>query len=499
MAWDPTRPSVLYVTAAADNKDASNHTTTTNACLLHRILAHAGTGCNDHELTALLMLLSAHDEFQNRRHDEKATNNSTMADVLGLFRAYREAVTACLSEWSERLRTTVDDTDDASPEVSSDQDIINIELLRVNYAVLQISHVFLPLLPSRVVDGRWEKVGVFYQEEDPYAIPGRATADAVRYVRYNHISEVQDEDSAVTQMLDVPQPDMYNERLYWETVTKHVLRGCLEQAWTCLAKHSLYVAAISVTENADATTTVDPQYAAQMLEIKHGFEKVRDIMLLAPLPAGRSDVRDNDLHGIVEDDDDDYYVADDDCFLTSTDYRLWEPQDAGAAGDMPLDFQAGAAKRKHQQWQQYVEDFQRSRPGFLNRIPELKAVLAILTGDLTNAPLPTWADQLLAVLLYKSPDMTPLQLSRRAKRIVNGECSTAHTVPLVNAFLDIMEGNAGQAVSLMFHYGGASGAALPTTLVRSILLRKFALLCYEVMITMVYVSIFQFCAVSPAL
>ena len=86
-------------------------------------------------------------------------------------------------------------------------------------------------------------------------------------------------------------------------------------------------------------------------------------------------------------------------------------------------------------------------------------------GDLSKASFATWAEKLLAELLYKRPDMKPCNMSRRARRIVQDFDETL-IPPQVDALINIMEGNAGEAIELLFDYGAGSGAALPAALVR---------------------------------
>ena len=477
IAWDPSRPYALLVPTATSSKhdERTGDTDVAPTSLsLDTLFSHAGTGCNEHELTALLQLLAAHEEFHLLKHNNDNTSKETPMDSFkSLFRTYRGALLDCLSDWNDAM-SAAESKDEAINSTTNEYTdaLEHLELLRMNYSVLHLSSVFLPLLPSQY------RSSLELSFQDPYAIPGLATADTVRYLRYNHTLYMDDEDARFTPMLSAVQPEHFDsndddddqdDELFWQLVTKLVLRGCLEQAWTVLSKHSSYVAATTFNnqKHSDAQQNVDPQYAASMKEMERGFLELRELLLRAPIPAGRTDVRDNDLD--VQDELEELgepasYLLDD-LHVTSTDYKFWETASSGTA-DLPLDFQGDMAKRQHKQWQDYIQDMQRSGFRLSRKIPQMERILDILSGDLSNVSFATWAEQLLAELLYKRPDMKPCSLSRRARRIVQDFDETANP-HLVDALLKIMEGNAGEAIQLLFGFGAGSGAALPAAMVRS--------------------------------
>jgi hypothetical protein len=462
VAWDPRRPAVLLIPTASSKEGQQ-------ACM-HTFSAHTGSGCNEYELSALLKVVKAYEE------------TTAASDLQRLFGSYRAAVSECIDEWSEALQQQED---------AREEELMNLDLLQMDYAVLHLSHVFLPLLPSKQQrdntnnsEEHWDP-----RYRDPFGIPGLATAATVRYLRHNHTLAMME--TTIEELLHAAQPECYPN--YWHTVTVLVLRGCLEDAWRLLANHSLYVAATSLLRHIDNDNDdhsnhhhhhADPQYVETMREIAQGFVLLRQILLLAPLPGGRSDRNDNALGVHYDDDDDDLVEELQDLPVTPLDYKFWEPSNHNTASssssvsrDLPLDFQADAAQRKHQLWQEFIKDNALLDSSLSRHVPEIRSILTILSGDLRECSVNylnnNWAEALLAELLYRQPAILPRNLGARAARIVsaqenNDNSSNNNSNPLVHALLQIMQGNAGHAIELLFLTGGGTGAPLPATLVRSV-------------------------------
>ena len=579
IGWDPTRAFALYVptpvveettTTTTDRQQQQQqqqqHQRTIRIAV-NTLYSHSGTGCNEHELTALLQLLKAHDDYQQQLllqqqlyhqhahrntdpyHDSSSSNNSSTW-LLDLFRNYRAALTDCLSDWTAALgeqqqqqQQQQASTTAAAATEDWEQSSHNLELLRINYSVLHLSNIFLPLLPSLFhslplsssssslwfssfggTDAGAGAGAASSSTTDAYMIPGLATAETVRYLRYNHISDdLIGPDIAV--LLQAAQPETLlsvnnnsnnnggngeGRNAYWRVITKLVLRGCLELAYQLLSHHSLLVAAkqaFLAEQQQDETSAhrravVSPDYAELLQDIHFGFHGVlKTIFLCAPLPGGRTDTHDNNVHDDNDDEEDnnDYELDDNDYSIiprqmqsvryilqdldvSRTDYKFWETTATTSSRhhqDVPLDFQPDAAKRKHRQWQDYIKDllllqFQQGGgdgggplASLLQHIPELQPILVILSGDLRDVTFDSWAEKLLAELLYRQPDISPANLSVRANKIAQELCQESSEKLVVEPLLHIMEGNAAKAIDLLFSFGAGSGAALPATLVRT--------------------------------
>jgi hypothetical protein len=61
--------------------------------------------------------------------------------------------------------------------------------------------------------------------------------------------------------------------------------------------------------------------------------------------------------------------------------------------------------------------------------------------------------------MYKTPDLRPINCSRRARKIMKDFGAVQDHV------ISIMQREAGKAIEQIYMYGGGSGAALPSTLV----------------------------------
>ncbi|GAX10629.1 hypothetical protein FisN_14Lh136 [Fistulifera solaris] len=367
IAWDPTRPSALQILQKGQ---------------VHTLQAGTGTGCYSHELTALIQLIPT-------------TTKRTLPETL---QHYRAVLSQCI--------------DDAA------EDTLDLDLLKLNLAVLHLSEIVLGGSIS--------------------------TAETVRYLRHHHLPSLPNLMPEYDNMLQAAQPEQWEG--YWSLLLKFVMHGCLEEAWRLLSKHSLYVAATN-------TTVQDREYARTMREIEQSFLVVRDLLLLAPIPGGRTHFYDPDAEKIDEVE----AVVVEDLEVYSHDYQFWETTNPTNHGvDVPLTFHAEAALRKHKRWQNYV---QQVRSSLVRHIPELAPLLAILSGDIREAPCDSWQEALLVELLYRQPHLQ--HVSRRARALAQ---SFVNTKEVDQALLQVMEGNAGEALHLLYVYGAGTGAALPAVL-----------------------------------
>jgi len=221
-------------------------------------------------------------------------------------------------------------------------------------------------------------------------------------------------------------------------------------AGNVLTAHSLYTKANGFDMD------VDPDFAAKAHEIRLGFLQLKELLLLAPLPGGRTDEFDeenntNEIEDIFE-----TYTMDG-IDIAATDYKFWESD--SAYGDFPMSFSPESAMRKHRRWQEHVESV-RVSSSLAHQIPEIDGLLAVLMGDFGYATFSSWPEQLCAELLYKTPDLRPINCSKRARKIMKDFGDVR------DAVISIMEREAGKAIEQIYLYGGGSGAALPSTLVR---------------------------------
>ncbi len=103
------------------------------------------------------------------------------------------------------------------------------------------------------------------------------------------------------------------------------------------------------------------------------------------------------------------------------------------------------------------------------RFPPLEDMMQIIVGNVSSAvakdPTMTWSERLLMELLYVRPDIMPEDIAIRAQVAMKAAGSDRGAFEEI--VLGIMSGSAGQVVEVMFSLlGGASGAALPATVVR---------------------------------
>uniref|UniRef100_A0A7S2XQJ6 Nuclear pore complex protein Nup85 n=1 Tax=Attheya septentrionalis TaxID=420275 RepID=A0A7S2XQJ6_9STRA len=444
VAWDPSSPSTLFLPP----KGASTFPT---------FLADDGVGCNAEETTALLRLLDARQEI---------VRESTYP-IRKLSKRYRLALRDCLSEWEDRLQ---------QPEInakksSCEQEETSLEQLKLTYAVTQLVEVYvLPVSTGSLYTMR---------EEDVRQQPGAATADTVRYLRLHHMTGPYAVDGApedeITAMLNAPQPEYFRAPsysdddadgfLFWDLVKRLVLRGCLEEAWAVLGRHS------AVRNCADPSSSED-----DFLDDSAAFAMLRALLLSAPLPGGRNDNEDSCLAFEDEDFEKDEHDLDEVLLegVAPSTYQLWDIATShDSKDDYPAVFQPSAASAVYKTWQRAVSEAVRGPmlAGVLRRIPLLKScVFTILLGHFQDFVFDSWPEALCAELLYVRPLIRMGDVSVRAARTMSDfghppQPSSEGDSTFEEIVLNVMRGNAGSAVMALHKFGGGSGAALPATMV----------------------------------
>lgn len=407
--WAPQTPSLLTINEVGRKNGGA-------APLLTQYPLYADTGvsCNAHEFTALLKIIAAHEDFF-------AGNSSDLLDesqsIKVLSKKYRDAIRDCRNDWDE--------------ELGHDQLDVNLELLTFVYCIMHLSDIYL-LSPPENLDK-----------------PGSVTADTVRFLRLHYGLGAKPEDLAI--MRESEYPEQYDG--YWRYVRSLIYCGCLEEAWNMLSVHSLFRMASAFDPDAD------PGFAAKAHEIRYGFLQLKELLFFAPLPGGRTDVFDEEENTIEIDESIAETTTMEGIDLAPTDYKFWESENA--YGDYPISFSPETARRKHRRWREHVESV-RASSTLAHQIPEIDSILAVLTGNFANAPtFASWAEQFCAELLYKTPDLRPINCSNRARKIMKDFGRVD------DAIVSIMQQEAGKAIEQIYQFGGGSGAALPSTLVRT--------------------------------
>lgn len=469
MFWDPQNPAALLLPRVENDQ-----------FVMERFFADPGIGCNEHELSALIKIVTAHEEYMNIKQN-LSYDSSIQPEILlqghlrDLSTKYRSAVRDCLSDWEMGIEeqlikssAQMNDIDDTKKNLDNDYE--NIQLLQIVYSIMHISDIFLPLLPSA---NSWD-----YQV-DPYQRPGIATAATVRYLRYHHLDIPEEmlndsEPDEITEMMNSAHPEQFKKgSVYWEYVRQLVLRGALEKAWNVLSKHSIFVIASSICKDSEGYGR-NPTEFAEMTEIYQGFSKLKEIMLRAPLPGGRNENYDDALvsEDCSEDVIEEAFLFMDGLDIVPSDYKFWETaystvSNGATTIEHSTVFNEKLAIQKHRQWSEYVKDI---RPYFAlsKRLRAVDSILAILSGDFSGVNFDTWAQQVCAELLYRHPDSRPAQISKRTRRIVDQFLRDNENSAHINTVVNIMEGDAGNAIELIYASGGAAGAALPATLVGSV-------------------------------
>lgn len=222
-------------------------------------------------------------------------------------------------------------------------------------------------------------------------------------------------------------------------------------------------------------SVLDDYQAVTLDDEREGFQALKDILLSAPLPGGRSSQE--DLVFCAEDDDNedgkggqqanrDTSVVEEEYIegIPISAYRLWETNDTDrGSGDFPVNFDPHAAYQVYQLWKESVNGIpalQRLR----RRLPELNRVLCLLSGDFRYTEFDSWQEELCAELLYKIPNIRLVDMSTRTALVMKKFSDPPKEFDPV--ILNIMKGNAGRVIQIMYDFlAGGSMAALPAVMV----------------------------------
>jgi len=414
MAWDPKSPAALQIpTLDPETKELRVDT----------FLADDGVGCNSYERSALMKLITAQGAYHKTCDD----------NVKALSRTYQQALNECLEGW---------ESDEAVYDETS------IEALKIVYAVTQLSDVYL-LMPSS--DDTLDS-------EVPWSLPGAVTADTVRYLRFHHMSDpFEVVGDGLDDMLESPQPEQYGAP-YWKLVRTLVLRGCLDDAWNVISRHSLFRRCFMETE------VLDEYYALKIAQDKRGFRVLQSLLLSAPLPGGRSEWNDSGLtlDDNAQEQDDNTRLLDG---VPRDAYKLWDSKWYSSGEGGPLAFNPHAANSTIKVWRRAVID-NGTLYGLIHSIPQLQTnVIDILSGKFDVVVFDSWSEALCAELLYQRPNLCPKDMHVRTESIMK-KLGAPVTTGSDEVVLSVMKGDAGRALEVLYTLGGSSGAALPATMVR---------------------------------
>lgn len=456
-AWDPNLPARLLVFKAKP-PPANDERGSVGGPQLDYIWSHTGaSSCSKHEISALVKILQAHDHFHERLDREIVSSQPSKV----FSRKCREAVRDCLLEWEEQRGESVYGRDIFEKDSeSTNQNDENMELLKVMFGAMHLSDVIMPLLPTNA----WTED----YRQDPFGLPGAATADFIRYLRYHHVTGAESIDPAVPEMLESSQPDEYGDgSLYWRYLESLVGRGCLKGAWSLLERHSLFQSSIKMASNQTAADRfpTSPGFVDAMKHVREDFLIIKEVLCRAPIPGGRDDIYDDAIDLPKTEDDEMEYFDLPSLDVAPADYKIWEIDTYGdETGDFPLIYIPDKAIRRFKAWKDFVRQHVRYKLKVLRRLPGLNRILAILCGDFTDVTFDGWSEKICADILYRKPDCKPRDLSEITRRAMID--FGADQEPLSGAIVDIMAGNAGTAIKTLYDMGGSSGAALPATLVR---------------------------------
>ena len=315
--------------------------------------------------------------------------------------------------------------------------------------------------------------------------PYFSIADTVRYLRQHFVPDPledfelnvnDDQPHPLDEMLESPQPEYYGGgSIYWTLIERLIKRGMLKDAWAVLSKHS---ACRSCTRDTTNMKHLGPEYEEEIEQARKGFSHLYALLHSAPIPGGHTADFDmtygnkNKNSNIIEDDLEGSILLDG---VPSSSYKYWDHEES-----------CPAAYSHWMTWNTAVHSacVNGIDGGLHRRIPQLiPSVISILSGQKQRQPLQNsnsqiWADALLEEILYARPNMNLSDVCIRANTAMrnyrknNGDNQGSS---YENIVISIMRGDAGRAIEATHILGGGSGAALPSTMVRSTISCRFVI------------------------
>jgi Nup85 Nucleoporin. len=472
-AFDPKSPATLIFAALpSPGSDSKNDSQTVP---LNAFVSDSGIGCNAEETSALMRLIDARDDYLESH--AKGDVDKPVIHPKALCKTYRRYLVECLQQWEIRLDDVDMKQDEDVPPEKTDKE--NIELLKLTHTFVYLCETFL----LTAGDDRYADMSVrpeFFMV-GLNSTSGVVTADTVRYLRYNHMIDTNThvkmklgEEMDLEKFMNIDQPEYYDPLSsashdeggltpYWYLIRKLVLRGCLNEAWAVLSRHS----ACKKADKAVAENLENGGYMDTIVkEDYNAFALIRDLLLSAPLPGGREDIYDDGLEY-----EDETMEQDQEEFIAGIPLNAYKQWDANARG---REFNIHAVMNMFKLWKSNVREAIMSHTplrSLMRRIPMIQSCIwdTIFNTLKCFREEDVWAERLNAELIYVQPDIHKEDIYVRAKDYLQ-QCAQIDsdknraTSHMETILLQIMQGNAGVVIQALSSYGGGSSAALPSAM-----------------------------------
>lgn len=522
IAFDPKSPASIAIPRYEDDDGGGGNENVAKPPLVFsvdRATADQGVGCNKFESSAVTSMIEARDEYLNMYNNTTSGHHHqqehTLAGLRHLSHGYRSALSVCIDQWTDdqecrrnqqtRNRGGVDDEDDEEEDEMMIKEEMDRSQIQMFYAVVHLSEIYLlipdssspfslsssmslsspvgalgtgdlmnTMMGGSYTAGRRMSSPTSTFSQDNMEIPGGVSADTVRYLRLHHLGPAEGmfSDDVVETIKTLEQPDQWNDGVdYWKLVIAHAIRGCLDDVWDLLTHHSTYrrleihrraITLGTEENNGDAEHSYQTQW---LLDVDAGFEALKYVLLSAPIPAGRNSNTDRD--GPLPDDDDggeNSPLDDSDEIIEGVRvgvYKLWDKTNSPS-------FDPQAAYEAFQVWQEFLKEHEPLQK-IRSRIRPIDQLLSLLGGEYQQSShmFESWQEELCADILYKVPNIRPIDMNVRAKDAQDNYGSADEAASEFDKLiLSIMRGNAGSAIQGLYQVlGGDKGAALPAVTV----------------------------------
>ena len=514
--FDPKSPSSLIISSIPSSSSTAA-TSSSPPNYFTSVYCDDGLGCNHEEAQCLMRLIDTHANYKMKLIEE---GNS---DTKGLSTAYRSHVEACIEQLEKRLQEQDDNNNDVDDDSNKKnyEESANTDLLKLTLAITHLAEIYLCGSDFDDDDDQYgtnTNGGGFQLITSPTTtMPkkeqnqmGIVTADTIRYLRYHiledidiYIENILGDECSIDELLESNQPehwvpqqynsaDFNNLTPFWALVRTLVQRGLMKDAWNVLCRHSACVRAQEKLENASSATGRSGGYMDQTIrEDLEAFALIEKLLLFAPIPGGRTEDHDSGL-GMSNDEDEDMIGEDDNDDwwngISSSAFKLWNTSNYNQVGqqvtpmkrklESPLDFNIYAVMNVYKSWKMLISSLLKSNSALRNlnrRIPNLQSCVwdVIVNTQDSYVESDSWAERVISELLYVRPNIPKREIFVRVNAHMK-QCGI-HTDDInvqqrmENILLEVMRGNAGSVIEALHKFGGASGAALPATMVSSVL------------------------------
>lgn len=521
--FDPKSPSTLLITGVEGEATAQDDTNKKEeghkSNKFQTFWVEDGVGCNSEETSALMLLLQQRDEANALNPKEYSSHM--------LSKQYRKIMLDCIEQCDERLAEQEAHSEAFKEQQEQEEEVEQrmlsaeqMELLKLTHTVAYLCEIYL-LDASEVGSNSYYPSSSNSISRSSISTSGIVTADTVRYLRYCHTysldeyiaqqtpesellqKEEGEQLDVINTMLNSPQPEYYcynnnsnnnNNALsstttssttitsnippYWELLRKLILRGQFDTAWAVLSRHS---ACRRSAGNIYEQSKVAP-VPTIVKEDNEAFGIIQALLLSAPLPGGRNDDNDDGLeqlldtiHNKLDGMDLEESTEDETNLLPGIPrnaYKQWNRSSPSLDGKENNEFQVQAAMHVYKLWKIHVEQVMTmnlSVVNLLRRIPMIQTCVfdIILHTKQSFTHNDTWAERLLAELLFVQPDINKENIHIRARdwiKICTGMEVDNDQNTIEETLVQIMMEDAGSVIKALKLYGGSSGAALPTTM-----------------------------------